>query len=396
LPATERELSERDDDIIDFDFFDEPATVEQQSTQRGRIPRRRPAGGPPRAPIRPPQGFTPLLRLVGLIAFAILIVVLLVFWVQSCQGNAKKNAYKSYIADVGEIARSSATVGGDLTDALTTSGTKVAELQTTLTGLAQREQQDVDAAEALDPPGALRDEHQALIRALQFRVSGLQGLATTLRRSATAKNTAATADVLAAQSQRFVASDVIWDDLFKASAAAELKRQGISGNPPESRFLTDAELATSGAWNPILSRLRGASTGGTTTGGLHGSLLESVKALSGGQTVEQGKTLSKSGENTVVATTDLGFAVAVKDSGDSQEVGIDVTLTIQKPGKPIVKTQRIQVIDPGETKTLLFRDFDLTGLFAVKTTVKVDVAPVPGEQTTSNNSASYSVIFSLS
>jgi hypothetical protein len=81
LPATERELSERDDDIIDFDFFDEPATVEQQSTQRGRIPRRRPAGGPPRAPIRPPQGFTPLLRFVGLIAFAILIVVLLVFWV---------------------------------------------------------------------------------------------------------------------------------------------------------------------------------------------------------------------------------------------------------------------------------------------------------------------------
>ena len=59
------------------------------------MPRRRPAGPRRRAPpIRPPQGFTPLLRLVGLIAFAILIVVLLVFWVQSCQGDAKKNAYQ--------------------------------------------------------------------------------------------------------------------------------------------------------------------------------------------------------------------------------------------------------------------------------------------------------------
>jgi hypothetical protein len=389
-------MSERDDDINDFDFFDEPATVERQSTQRVRIPRRRGEGGSPRPPIRPPQGFTPLLRLVGLIAFAILIVVLLVFWVQSCQGNAKKNAYKNYIADVGEIARSSAGVGSDLTDALTTSGTKVAALQTTLTGLAQREQQDVDAAEALKPPGALRDEHQALIRALQFRVSGLQGLATTLRRSGVTKNAAGTAGVLAAQSQRFVASDVIWDDLFRASAAAELKKQGISGNPPESRFLSDAELATAGAWEPILTRLRGASTGGTTPGGVHGSALEFVRALSGGQTVEQGKALTTGSENTVVATTDLAFAVGVKDSGDSQEVGIDVTLTIQKPGKPIVKTQRIQVIDPGETKTLVFRNFDLTGLFAVKTTLKVDVAAVPGEQRASNNSASYSVIFSLS
>src|SRR5689334_13525452 len=101
-------MSERDDDILDFDFFDEPATVEQQPTQRVRMPRRRPSGTPPRGPrppqIRPPQGFAPLFRLVGLIAFAIAIVVLLVFWVQSCQGAAKKNAYKNYVADVATIA----------------------------------------------------------------------------------------------------------------------------------------------------------------------------------------------------------------------------------------------------------------------------------------------------
>jgi hypothetical protein len=389
-------MSERDDDIIDFDFFDEPPTVEQQSTQRMRLPRRRAGNGPPRPPIRPPQGFTPLLRLVGLIAFAILIVVLLVFWVQSCQGNAKKNAYKHYVADVGEIASSSAAVGGDLTDALTTPGAKVADLRTSLTGLAQREQQDVDKAEALDPPGALRDEHQAMIRALQFRVSGLQGLAATMTPAAvTDKNAAGTADVLAAQSQRFVASDVIWDDLFRDPTTDELKNQDISGvNPPSSRFLTEPELATAAAWEPILARLRGASTGGTPSGGPHGSALEFVKALSGGQSVAEGKTLSSSGENTIVARTYLAFAVGVKNSGNAQEVGIDVTLTIQKPGKPIVKTQRIQVIDPGEVKTLTFRNLGQVP-FAAKTTLKVDIAPVPNEANSKNNSASYSVIFTL-
>ncbi len=389
-------MSERDDDIIDFDFFDEPPTVEQQSTQRVRMPRRRPEGSPPRGPIRPPQGLTPLLRLVGLIAFAILIVLLLVFWVQSCQGNAKKNAYRHYIADAAVIGASSASVGRDLTDALTTPGAKVADLQASLTGLAQREQQDVDKADALDPPGALRDEHQALIQALQFRVSGLQGLVTTLRGSVSSKTAASTAAVLAAQSQRFVASDVIWDDLFKEPAKAELARQNITGaNPPNSDFLTEPELATAAAWDPVLARLRGASTGGTPGGGAHGSALEYVRALSGGQSLAEGKALSSSSENTIVARTDLAFAVGVKDSGDSQEVGIQVTLTIEKPGKPIVKTQTIQVIDPGQTKTLFFRNIDLTGLFGAKTTFKVDIAPVPNESNAKNNSASYPVIFSL-
>ena len=53
------------------------------------------------------------------------------------------------------------------------------------------------------------------------------------------------------------------------------------------------------------------------------------------------------------------------------------------------------VINAGETKTVTFTDINLNGLFGLPTTLKVDVAPVPGEKTTSNNSAEYRVIFSL-
>jgi hypothetical protein len=387
-------MSERDDDILDFDFFDEPATVEQQPTQRVRMPRRRPSGQPPRPPIRPPQGFAPLFRLVLLIAFAIAIVVLLVFWVQSCQSSAKRDAYRHYVADVTEIAQASERIGRDLTDALTTPGQKVTTLQTALAGLADREQQDVVKAEALHPPGPLREEQQAVVQALQFRVSGLQGLATTFRK-ATTKGANNTAEVLAAQSERFVASDVIWDDLFKAKAVAELAKQDITGvKVPDSNFLVDPALTTADSWSRVLQRLQGASTGGTTSGGVHGSALEYVKALSGGQTVADGKSLVAGSENTVTATTDLAFAVGVKDSGDSQEVGIQVTLTIEKSGSPIVKTQTVQVIDPGQVKTVIFRNLGQVP-FAAKTTLKVDIAPVPGEAKTDNNSASYPVIFSL-
>jgi hypothetical protein len=86
--------------------------------------------------------------------------------------------------------------------------------------------------------------------------------------------------------------------------------------------------------------------------------------------------------------------VTVADSGDSQEVGIKVTLTIQKPQGAIVRTQTIDLINPGQTKPITFRNLGQVP-FAQKTTVLVDVAPVAGERVTTNNKASYPVIFSL-
>jgi hypothetical protein len=60
-----------------------------------------------------------------------------------------------------------------------------------------------------------------------------------------------------------------------------------------------------------------------------------------------------------------------------------------------VKRLKIPVINAGETKTVTFTNIDLTGLFGLPTTVKVDVEPVPGEKTATNNSSEYKVIFSV-
>ena len=71
-----------------------------------------------------------------------------------------------------------------------------------------------------------------------------------------------------------------------------------------------------------------------------------------------------------------------------------MTLTIPEQPKPIVKKGTIDLIDPGETKTITFTDFPEVP-FGEKTTVQVSVKPVPGEQNTDNNSAEYPVVFSL-
>ena len=237
------------------------------------------------------------------------------------------------------------------------------------------------AAQDLDVPGPLRDENQQMIEALQLRVSGVQGLADTFAANPASK-AAGGAALLAAQADRLLASDVVWDDLFAVPATQELKRQGVSGvSVPDSNFVANRDLTTERSMALLLTRLKGATTGGTPTG-IHGTNIVDVKVLPGGQV------LSQTEENTITATTDLAFVVTIADSGDSQEVGIKVTLTIQKPQGAIVKTKTVDLINPGQTKSVTFTDLGQVP-FAQKTTLNVDVAAVPGEHNTDNNKASY-------
>lgn len=387
-------MSNREPDF-EFDFFEESETRESAGRERTL---RNPLGGPrgpreprePRGPIRPRAGFTPLLRLLGLIAFAILIVVLLLLWVQSCQEDKKRAAYGDYMTEVAAVARDSERVGRELSDVLTTPGIKPADLQKQLTGLVQQQRIGFERASKLDPPGPLRASHQAGLEALQFRVDGLAGLAEAFQRTQGSKDAAAAGALLASRAERLVASDVIWDDLFMQPAVEMLQRQEVSGvEVPDSNFVQTPDLASTQSMVPIWERINGsAASGSGTTSALHGTNIETVKIVPGGAT------LSQSTENTVEASTDLAFAVAVANSGDNQEVKIEVTLTIQQSPTPIVKKQTIDIINPGETKTVVFRDFPSVD-FGERRTLRIDVDPVPGEKNTGNNSAEYPVIFSL-
>jgi len=379
----------RDDDF-EFDFFDdEPATAERQSTQRVRLPRRARRG--PRRPGGPPRGTAPLLRLVLAILGAIALIVILAEVISSCAATSKHDRYAKYVDKTNTIASQSTANGRAVADALTTPGVTVSQLVEKLRGIADRERQLVQNAEDINPPGRLRDENQHLVEALQFRVSGVDGLAKTFQQTSSSPSSKDAA-LLVEQADRLLTSDIVWDDLFKEPVKAQLEADGVHGvSPPESQYVANRELINETSMSRVLERVHGASKGGTPTG-LHGTNIVETKALPGGNNPSQ--TLDPKTENTVVATTDLEFAVTIEDSGDSQEVQIKVTLTIDRSGGAIVQTQTIDLINPGEQKTVTFQNLGRVP-FATKTNVKVDVEPVPGETKTSNNSASYPVIFSL-
>jgi len=387
-------VSTRDDDI-EFDFFDEPETVE--ATQRGRrLPRRDRSGGgsgdgPRRPPLRAPTGLIPLARLVGLIAIAIAVVVALVFWVGACQGKSKHDEYASYASKVRVLAQSSQALGVEFANEMISAGLKQADFETKLQTYAQQEQQAYDQAQQIRAPGPLIRIHQHLVDALELRAKGLAALGDALSQSATVKDAQAVAQKLADQAALLTASDVVWDQLYRLPATEATKAAGVTGVViPESHFVQNSDLVSARSFGILYSRLHPAATGGTP-GGKHGDGLVSVRVL------PQGTDLSTSTATTVKVSADLSFVATVVDSGDFQEVNVPVTLTINAGGAPIVRRQAITIIQPAQQQTVTFSNFNLpTSAFGARATVKVDVAPVAGETNTGNNSASYTVFFTLS
>ena len=377
----ERERPDPQTDI-EFDFFDESPTVEEGGRGgEGTPPRRR-----RRMPTRPPGGGSnpSLLRLGLLIGGAILLAAVLVLTVNNCRGNQKKAKYQDYMEAVNGPASESAQVGKGLNTLLTTPGKKLADLRSELEGLRQRQAQIVANADALDAPGPLREEQQSLVEAMQFRVNGLTGLSAALAAVQGTPSTAKSGEGLAVQAQRLIASDVVYQDLFQAGSAAVMKKEGVTGVPvPASVFVTNTDFGSPTFWKQTVDRL----TQSPQAGGLHGNQITSVVVQPGNQR------LSTNEDNTVLVTDRLSFQVNVKNSGDSQETQVLVTLTIQQD--PVIKRpQTIPVISPGETKTVIFKDLPAP-TFGSPVNVKVSVDPVSGETNTSNNSYEYPVIFSL-
>jgi hypothetical protein len=334
-----------------------------------------------------------MLRLAGLIAFLILAAVLLVVGIRSCASSSKHDKYDAYLQDVRSIAQRSDQIGKLLNQSLSATGIKETDLESKISGLAVQQQQVVAQATQLNPPGPLRVEHAHLIEVLELRASGLSRLADAFRLTATAKDANTSGRLIANQARLLAASDVNWDFYFREPTRLELAHQGITdiGGVPDSNIFSNPDLASTQAMADVWRRVHGAATGGTPSG-KHGSALVSVTALPDGKKLTPGGAAS---DNEITASTDLAFQVAVMNSGNFQETNVGVTLTIQKSPKSIVKRMKIDVINTGQTKTVTFTNIDINGLFGLPTTVKVDVQPVPGETTVSNNTAEYKVIFSL-
>ncbi len=380
----DRDRTDVDADL-EFDFFEDLPTTE-----------RPPEGPPPKAPGRPPirprapGPGTPLVRMGLLVGGAILLAVVIVLWVTSCNSGGAKSSYEDYFGDVGGLVQESNAIGQRLGDVITSRGATLEDIDAQLTGLAQQQAQVVTRAGGLEPPGTLVEEQQRLVESMQLLESGLAGLQQAFSQVQLASNAEESGVVLAQQADRLVAGEIVYEDLFRARSQEVMTSEGITGVAvPELTFLEAPDLVSQASLIAFVERLiQGGGETGEAPAGLHGNGIQAVVVQ------PQGDTLSPTGENTIAASENLQFIVSVENSGEFQETEVQVRLVIQFSDGPIRKRQTIPLINSNQTVEVVFEDFaDLT--FGELTTLQVNVRPVEGEENTSNNTAEYPIIFTL-
>ncbi|MGH3012377.1 MAG: CARDB domain-containing protein [Gaiellaceae bacterium] len=366
---------------IDFDFFDEAATSESDTRKKDGPPGKRPKL--PKRPPTPPGG-PQLYRLGLLIAGAILLAVILILVVNNCRGDQKQSAYEGYMEDVGAVASESAEIGNQVNNRLTTPGIRLEALRTDVEGLQEQQEQILRRTQDLSPPGPLVEQQEALVETMQFRVNGLAGLGRGLQLVAQTDDPQESGRNLANQAQRLVASDIVYADAFRAASQSVLDQQGVTNVAiPASVFVQNPEFGSPSFWTQTVRRL----TQGPEAGGVRGNGIVAVRVQPGGQELVRGE------DNTVEQSADLAFEVLVENSGESQETQVQVTLIVRQDPQ-IRQEQSIDVINPGETKTVTFTDFEALE-FSAQTTLQVQVEPVEGEANTNNNTVEYPIIFTL-
>ena len=239
------------------------------------------------------------------------------------------------------------------------------------------------------PRGDLTEAHEGFVESMQLRVSGLGGLSQAFEQLAEADSDQAAGLLLAEQSNRLIASDVIYADLFVAPARRVLAQENVTGVAvPESVFVRNLEFYSPSSMTFLVQNFGQVGDQGAPGGILRGNSLVSVVVQ------PDDLQLAPRELNDLFASSDLGFDVLVRNSGDHQETNVEVKLILQQPGQPIRKSQTIDVINPDEERIVSFRDFGAIE-FATQLNLRITITPVPGEANLDNNSAEYPIFISL-
>jgi hypothetical protein len=331
---------------------------------------------------------------LGLLGAGLLVLVLvLLLAARSCGGASATSKNQAYFDQVKKVLATSDGAGASLHSLFHSQRPiHAAAAVKQLDKLRADAQKAVDDAVKLKPTKQMQDIQQWLVEALAYRVNGLNCLKLGIPAAYKEKSSSAGGAKLVGCTQRLLASDLIYTDSFYARAQKTLHAANIDVVVPTSTFLApgDQTTLTAAGMGAVLEGWKP----GSVAHGLHGLNLVTVVARSGdGKTVTlQPSTL------TPVKATGLSFLVTAHNGGNFTEFNVLVKITIGSGSTAINKTGTIPQIAKGTSETVTIGNFSSGSSlpqFGKPITMKVDVVPVPGEHTTSNNSQSYQITFSL-
>jgi hypothetical protein len=322
-----------------------------------------------------------------LIAFGVgvLTIILLLLAVRGCLNARKERGFENYTSDLSSIVVNSNQLSSEFFMRLTEPPNNIDEQQ-----LEAQIATDRGSAEALlqriediGTPDELADAQNELVEAFKLRSEGLATISENISTALAATPDRSTAvDNIVVAMKGFLASDVLYararEDILEVLADQDVS----TDDPvPESVF-----LPTIDRWLDRIQVITALNAFASGTGsGIHGLALLST---------EVDKTpLTAGAETTVPLGNDPpDITVTVENQGDSAEEGVTVTYRLTGGAVTLEGEESLDSLDSGGNSEITLGLSDLPEP-NTPMTLAVDVLPVPGEVDSSNNSATYTVIF---
>ena len=316
---------------------------------------------------------------------ALIVVILLFLGLRSCLDARKERAYKDYVRDVQALVGESDQLSDQMFGQLSEPGDAgEVDIQNLFNQYRNANSQLVERARGTDHPDELDQAHRYVIETLEFRESGVSRIADLLPSALAEQDQREGTESIAAEMQKFLASDVIYSQRVIPSLQAALEEEDLTGEEkvPTSQFLPDIDWLQPTTVADRISRIRSGGDAGPAAPGLHGNGLGTVTL---GDTA-----LTPGGTATVTLADGLAFTVQVANQGENTETDVTVRATV---GEDIELEEQLDTIAAGETKdvVLTLEEQPATG---EALPVGIEIEPVPGEEKTDNNVGEFNVIFS--
>jgi hypothetical protein len=335
-------------------------------------------GRRPRQPRRPERQQILIRRGLALGA-GLLILILIVLGVRGCLNARKHRALSDYARNVTQIVEGTEQTSKSFFEKLSNPASlSVTEFVAEVNADRSAMDSYVSRVDGLDTPGDMGNAQKALELVYELRGSAMTEIAEQMSTALGDVGSEKASAKIAAQMPKLLASDVLYASVARPEIDGVLADNGIEGDDvPKSVFLPDG---TKWLDESEVAAALGSVSGSTSaaTPGVHGLGLIGTSV--------NGTELSPEGTTTVVAEETPEVEVTVQNQGESTENGVTVSVTFN--GETL--QQDISSIEAGAEETVTI---PLTPVPSGETVLEVEAEPVPGEEVSENNEASYTVVF---
>lgn len=319
-------------------------------------------------------------RRAAALGVGLVVLILLVFGAKGCLDARKNRSLDEYSGNVTQIVDETNSLGkaffGRIEDPQDLSVPDfVSEIE------SDRSAMDgfLSRVEKLNTPGDMKSAQSTLLLGYQLRASAMNTIADRMPTALGDEGKERAIKTIAGQMEVLAAADVLYNQVTRHQIDNTIANNGASAPElPKSTYVPDSSWVDPATVESALGSVSGA-TDDANVSGVHGTQLESAAI--------GGTTLDASISNTIPAGTDTAVDVSVLNQGESEETGVEVTISVDG-GPPI--TGSIDTLAIGETGVATIQ---LTPTPKGEVTLDITVEPVPGEKVAENNEASFTVNF---